>query len=77
MEFPVLYTMEPIGVDGALEAVDVIWFGSETCRNLYRVTEMIPDDVELAEGMNGDCEDGTVCEYCCEPIRAHDVEVTP
>jgi hypothetical protein len=63
MEYPVIYEMEPIGVNGALEAVAIHWYCSESCRD--------KDDTLLGDtkiGMNGDYADGTVCERCVKPL---------
>ncbi len=57
---PVLYVMEPIGVDGAMEAVDVLWFCSVECRG---VIEANTAHVVTA-GESNEYIGGTMCDKC-------------
>lgn len=62
MKVPVIYEMAPIGVDGADEAISVMYFCSEACRANYS-----------AQGQDGESDDwipGTVCTECCKPLTA-------
>lgn len=67
----VIYEMEPIGVNGSLEAVAVHWYCSEGCRSAGR-TDFKVDmaHVIIAEGEDHDWTDGTRCEWCTSPLQA-------
>jgi hypothetical protein len=59
---PALYEMEPIGVNGAMEANGRVYhFCCGAHREQYR--EMFPN-VCMSEGMSGEYLDGTVCDQC-------------
>ena len=60
----VLYELEPIGVDGQLEAAAVLPFCSEACRENYKV----PTWQTVGKGENSDFLPGTVCETCGYPL---------
>ena len=63
---PALYEMEPIGIDGHLEAVATLWFCSEGCREAYLShTEQL---VVVASGEDSDYWDGICCEECGLPV---------
>jgi len=51
------YDLEPIGVNGALEAVNVHWFCSLVCASVEGFTKN-------AIGENPDALPGTTCEHC-------------
>lgn len=59
-----LYIMEPIGVDGALEAVNVMHFCSDECR------QVIAQNTEhtVNPGVSEDWIEGTVCDECGVPL---------
>jgi len=59
---PCLYEMEPIGVDGKLEAVATLWFCSDRCRRVYET------DQTVESGENSEYLDGTLCEECGIPV---------
>lgn len=61
---PALYEMEPIGQDGSLQAVSVVWFCSEACRDAFTP---VPG-VTVERGMDGEWIDGTVCDKCGKPL---------
>lgn len=63
-DIPVIYEREPIGVNGALEAVAVRYFCSEACRAKNRHSE---NDLD---GTSSDFYPGTLCETCNKPIGA-------
>jgi len=59
-----LYVMQPIGADGALEAVDTLWFCSDECRGV------IAQNTEhtFTEGENSEYIPGTVCDECGDAL---------
>lgn len=63
--FPCIYELEPIGVDGALEAVCAHYYCSDTCRNAE--VETFPaircSEADLSI-------DGIVCEHCSKSLRS-------
>lgn len=61
---PCIYTLEPIGTDGALEATKVNWFCSEACRVQFPV---VPH--QSIEATNEDWIEGTVCDTCGRPLE--------
>lgn len=61
VQTPVSYDLEPIGVNGGLEAVTVHWYCSTSCRYAAQ-------HEERAYGSNGDYEPGTQCEQCGKEI---------
>lgn len=60
MEYPAIYILEPIGVDGALEATDVLHFCSEECRQV--IAENTAHTIKAGE--SEDWIEGTVCDEC-------------
>lgn len=60
--YPAIYVLNPIGIDGALEATDVLHFCSEECRQAiaentaHTIKKGESEDwrVEGMEGMEGD-----------------------
>lgn len=64
-QVPVLYLMEPIGVDGGQEAVETLFFCSEECR--YVIQQNTAHTVD--SGMNGEYVTGTVCDECGKPLE--------
>lgn len=59
-----LFTVEPIGVDGQNEAVNVYHFDSDFCRQKFFNSH--EDDYLF--GDSPDWIDGTVCDYCGEKL---------
>jgi hypothetical protein len=60
---PCIYELEPIGVDGQLEAVAVRFFCSSTCRAMW--TKQVSD----VEGLDDSWIEGTVCDNCGKPLE--------
>jgi len=63
MEVPVIYELAPIGVNGALEAVAVHWYCTESCRNKEKT--LLGD---TKTGLDHNFPDGTICEICGKPL---------
>lgn len=61
VQTPVSYELEPIGVNGSLEAVAVHWYCSTACRDAAH-----PEGHNY--GSSGDYEPGTQCEQCGEEV---------
>jgi len=69
MSAAALYELEPIGVDGAMEANGLVYrFCNEECRTRFTavVAEASPP---LREGTDDDYEDGTVCDECGKELK--------
>jgi hypothetical protein len=66
----VIYEMEPIGVGGQLEAVNVYWFCSEFCAReaIAKQRDNYPEQISGPQVNNDDIED-TVCERCGNLVR--------
>jgi len=66
---PALYEMEPIGVDGQLEANGRVYFfcPDRDCRDAFNRThaELKP----LGFGWDTDAIDKTVCDYCGDSLE--------
>lgn len=65
MEFPTLYEMEPIGVNGGLESTKALHFCSSSCLDSYRLEhpELTLDKGEEEKGDDLEC-----CEQCWEHL---------
>lgn len=59
-----LFILEPIGVNGAMEAVHCLRFCSERCRS--ECAQKQTDTIAL--GTDEDWVDGTVCDVCAIPL---------
>lgn len=57
---PALFILEPIGVDGTLEAVETLVFCSDDCRDVVRLNT----SWKTKAGECGDYIEGTVCDEC-------------
>ena len=62
--FPVIYTMEPIGVNESEEATGVLFFCSLECRDTAMTERRVESDGPIALGMSGDHIDNTCCDEC-------------
>lgn len=62
---PVTYIMEPIGVDGADEAGQVLFYCSDDCRCAAKSDI----DGSIQVGQSADWIDGTVCDECGTPLK--------
>lgn len=63
-----IYEMEPIGVDGAMEAVAEHIFCSETCAS-EALAKWGNDDIAYsAPRPTEPTMDGLLCENCCKPL---------
>ena len=64
LRVPALYEMEPIGVDGKLEANGRVYFfcPDRDCRDAFNRTH--PDLKPLGFGWDENHINGTVCDYC-------------
>jgi hypothetical protein len=60
-----IYELDPIGVDGALEAVAIHWYCNEGCASRAKI------EGPTSTGENNDAEDGAVCETCGKEIVNH------
>lgn len=72
-----LFILEPIGFNYTLEAVDVLHFCSEECRqviaqNTAHTTMPVACDIiagrDVTPGLSPDWIDGTVCDECGVPL---------
>lgn len=61
---PVIYNMEPIGVDGANEATGVLFYCSESCRCTAAIELRSESDGPVQYGRSEDYIDGAVCDAC-------------
>lgn len=61
---PALFILEPIGVDGALEAVETLVFCCDDCRNIVRLNTAHMVKV----GESADYIEGTVCDECAAAL---------
>lgn len=65
MEYPAIYLLDPIGVDGTLEANGVVFvFCSEACRATALTERRVESDPPYKLGMSSDWADGAVCDEC-------------
>ena len=62
---PVTYIMEPIGVDGAEEAGQVLFYCSDKCR--CDAKPYIDGSIQI--GQSAEWIDGTVCDLCAAPLK--------
>ena len=60
-----IFELEPIGVDGALEATYSHVFCSDKCREAFKLT----DGQQSKFGEDVDFIDGCVCETCGVPLE--------
>ena len=59
MNTPVLFEMDPIGRNGAMEANGrIYYFCSDSCRAAF------PLNYDVSSGTDDDWIDGTVCDQC-------------
>ena len=61
---PVIYEMEPIGVDGAGEATGVLFYCSDACRITASVNRREESDEPVQFGYSSDFITGQVFEEC-------------
>jgi hypothetical protein len=61
---PVIYEMEPIGVDGADEATGVRFYCSDACRITASVKRREESDEPIQFGYSADLITGQVCDEC-------------
>lgn len=59
-----LFILDNIGIGGALEAVDVLHFCSEDCRQV--IAQNTAHKIRAGESI--DYAEGTVCDECGEPL---------
>lgn len=64
---PVIYNLEPIGVNGAFEAVERVPFCSTACRSDY-YKNIVGNHV--AYGSDAEGLEGEVCTQCAKQIQA-------
>lgn len=57
---PCLFVLEPIGVNGTLEAVDILRFCSDECLSIIKTNTAHT----VSEGQDKDYLPGTVCDEC-------------
>jgi hypothetical protein len=72
VKYLVIYTLEPIGVDGANEATGTHWYCSNECRvegNPVDGGSPIEWDGAFEHGMATPDADGLCCETCMAPLR--------
>jgi len=65
---PVIYVMEPIGVDGAEEATETLFYCSEACRVNATIVLRAESDDPVQWGQCADWATGTVCDMCAVPL---------
>lgn len=62
---PTVYIREPIGVDGALEAVEAIHFCSTDCRETWQNWHPDTNGTDaIGEDTDSELIDGEVCNAC-------------
>lgn len=61
---PVIYTMGPIGVDGAEEATGVLFYCSGMCRVNASIKRREESDEPIQFGYSADFITGAVCDEC-------------
>lgn len=66
---PVIYITEPIGVDGAQEATEVLFYCGEACRVNASIELRAESDDPVQWGRSADWIPGTVCDECAAPLR--------
>ena len=67
MPIPVVFELDSIGVGGASEAVAVQWYCSEPCREAAITRDQLPAE-QWTRGTSTDHVNGTVCEFCGQPV---------
>lgn len=68
MEKPAVFGLEPIGVDGALEATSVFVFCCDKCRETATTNRRSDYEGPIALGSSPDWCDGAVCDECGKPL---------
>lgn len=64
-EYPAIYILDPIGVDGALEANGTVFvYCSEACRTIAIIERGVESDPPHRLGASSDWVDGAVCDEC-------------
>jgi hypothetical protein len=64
-EYPAIYLLDPIGVDGTLEANGTVFvYCSEDCRNTAIIERGVESDPPHRLGTTADWADGAVCDEC-------------
>lgn len=65
MDYPAIYMLDPIGVDGALEANGTVFiYCSETCRSTAIKERGVGSDHPHKLSASPDWADGAVCDEC-------------
>ena len=67
-EVPVIYTLEPIGLNGAEEATGTLFFCSGKCREAAITERRVDSDGPIALGVSAEYETGTVCDECAQAV---------